>query len=203
MILCKGWLKPVGTGHLFALKIMIVHRTIIHDVVLVENQIYQDERGCFFETYQTVKFAAAGITAQFVQDNHSSSKRSVLRGLHYQIRQPQGKLVRVIAGEIYDVAVDLRRASPTFGKWVGYHLSAENHLQIWIPPGFAHGFYVLSKGAEVSYKTTDYYAPQFERTLLWNDPAIGIEWPLLAERSPLLSAKDAQGKRLNESEVFD
>ena len=182
---------------------MIIYPTAISQVSLIKPQLFEDSRGFFLESYQSTKFAQAGITAQFVQDNHSGSRQVVLRGLHYQIHQPQGKLVRAIAGEIYDVAVDLRRASPTFGKWVGHELSAENRLQIWVPPGFAHGFYVLSEWAEVVYKTTDYYAPQFERTLLWNDPVISIEWPLLADQAPILSDKDAQGKLLSEAEVFD
>jgi dTDP-4-dehydrorhamnose 3,5-epimerase len=175
----------------------------LQDVLLIESPLYEDQRGFFMETYQANKFAEKGITGRFVQDNHSGSKQGVLRGLHYQIRQPQGKLVRVIVGEIFDVAVDLRRSSPTFGQWAGHLLSAENCLQVWIPPGFAHGFYVLSDWAEVIYKTTDYYAPHFERTLQWNDPAIGINWPLLAEQEPILSTKDAQGKPLSEAEVFE
>ncbi len=182
---------------------MIIYPSSIPQVSLIKPQPFEDSRGFFLESYQSAKFADAGISAQFVQDNHSGSKQGVLRGLHYQIYQPQGKLVRAIVGEIYDVAVDLRRSAPTFGKWVGHYLSAENRLQIWVPPGFAHGFYVLSKLAEVIYKTTDYYAPQFERTLLWNDPAIGIEWPLLPDQTPILSAKDAAGKPLTEAEAFD
>lgn len=182
---------------------MIIHLSSIPEVLLVAPPVFEDQRGFFLESYQCAKFAQAGIYAHFVQDNHSGSRQGVLRGLHYQIHQPQGKLVRAITGEIYDVAVDLRRSSPTFGKWVGHHLSAQNHLQIWVPPGFAHGLYVLSDWAEVIYKTTDYYAPQFERTLLWNDPAIGIEWPLLPDQAPILSVKDAQGKPLSEAEVFD
>ncbi len=182
---------------------MIIYPSSIPQVSLIKPQLFEDSRGFFLESYQSAKFADAGISAQFVQDNHSGSKQGVLRGLHYQIHQPQGKLVRAIVGEIYDVAVDLRRSAPTFGKWVGHYLSAENRLQIWVPPGFAHGFYVLSKLAEVIYKTTDYYAPQFERTLLWNDPAIGIEWPLLPDQTPILSAKDAAGKPLTEAEAFD
>ncbi len=182
---------------------MIIYPSSIPQVSLIKPQLFEDSRGFFLESYQSAKFADAGISAQFVQDNHSGSKQGVLRGLHYQIYQPQGKLVRAIVGEIYDVAVDLRRSAPTFGKWVGHYLSAENRLQIWVPPGFAHGFYVLSKLAEVIYKTTDYYAPQFERTLLWNDPAIGIEWPLLPDQTPILSAKDAAGKPLTEAEAFD
>jgi dTDP-4-dehydrorhamnose 3,5-epimerase len=175
----------------------------LQDVLLIESPLYEDQRGFFMETYQAHKFAEKGIAERFVQDNHSGSKQGVLRGLHYQIRQPQGKLVRVIVGEIFDVAVDLRRSSSTFGEWTGHILSAENRLQVWIPPGFAHGFYVLSDWAEVIYKTTDYYAPHLERTLQWNDPAIGINWPLLTEREPILSTKDAQGKPLSEADVFE
>ncbi len=173
------------------------------DILLIEVPLYEDSRGFFMEAYQAAKFAERGIPEQFVQDNHSGSRQGVLRGLHYQIRQPQGKLVRAIVGEIFDVAVDLRRSSPTFGKWVGHLLSTKNHLQIWIPPGFAHGFYVLSEWAEILYKTTDYYAPQFERALLWNDPTIGIDWPILLGQKPILSTKDAEGKRLSEAEVFE
>lgn len=182
---------------------MIHHLTSVPEVFLLEPQVFIDSRGFFLETYQADKYAQVGIVERFVQDNHSGSQQGVLRGLHYQIRQPQGKLVRALVGNIFDVVVDLRRSSPTFGKWVGHHLSAENRLQIWVPPGFAHGFYVASEWAEVIYKATDYYAPQFERTLLWNDPAIGIEWPLLADQLPLLSEKDAQGKPLSEAEVYD
>jgi dTDP-4-dehydrorhamnose 3,5-epimerase len=155
------------------------------------------------ETYQAQRFAEAGIQANFVQDNHSGSRQGTLRGLHYQIQQAQGKLVRVIAGEVYDVAVDLRRSSPTFGKWLGLTLSAENKRQLWVPPGFGHGFYVLSEWAEIHYKATDFYAPQWERTILWDDPALGINWPLIAGQSVLLSAKDAQGRRLAEAELYD
>lgn len=182
---------------------MRCHLTSVPEVFLLEPQVFTDSRGFFLETYQADKFAQTGIVQRFVQDNHSGSRQGVLRGVHYQIHQPQGKLVHVNVGKIFDVAVDLRRSSPTFGKWVGHYLSAETRLQIWVPPGFAHGFYVVSEWAEVSYKATDYYAPQFERTLLWNDPAIGIEWPLLAEQMPLLSDKDAQGKPLSEAEVYD
>ena len=177
--------------------------TIIPDVILVEPKVFGDGRGFFMETYQAARFAAAGITAGFVQDNHSGSARGILRGLHYQIRQPQGKLVRVVAGEVFDVAVDLRRSSPTFGRWVGQRLSASNRLQIWIPPGFAHGFYVLSEWAEVVYKATDYYDPEWERTLLWNDPEVGVEWPLLEGRPPILSQKDAEGSLLQSAETFE
>lgn len=177
--------------------------TSLPDVILIEPNVYGDERGFFMETYHAARFAPEGISASFVQDNHSGSAQGILRGLHYQIRQAQGKLVRVVTGEIYDVAVDIRRSSPTFGRWVGNYLSARNKLQMWIPVGFAHGFYVLSEWAEVVYKTTDYYAPEWERTILWDDPEISIEWPLIGGNFPLLSPKDAQGKRFNEVELFD
>lgn len=177
--------------------------TAISDVILIEPDVFGDERGFFIETYHAERFATEGIPALFVQDNHSRSRAGILRGLHYQIHQPQGKLVRVVSGEIFDVAVDLRSISPTFGKWVGHFLSAENKLQLWIPPGFAHGFYVLSGWADVVYKVTDFYARQWERTLLWNDPDLGITWPLPNGELPILSAKDSEGKRLTEAEVFD
>jgi dTDP-4-dehydrorhamnose 3,5-epimerase len=177
--------------------------TEIPAVVLVEPEVYGDQRGFFMETYQYQKFADGGIEVTFVQDNHSSSLQGILRGLHYQIRQPQGKLVRVVSGEIYDVAVDLRRSSQTFGCWVGKRLSAENKWELWIPSGFAHGFYVVSEHAEVVYKATDYYAPQWERTLLWNDPRLNISWPLIAGLPPLLSSKDANGIILDLAESFD
>lgn len=177
--------------------------TSIPDIILIEPKIFGDERGFFLETFQAQRFADAGIPTDFVQDNHSGSSQGILRGLHYQVRQAQGKLVRVIAGEVYDVAVDIRRSSPTFGQWVGVYLSAQNKLQIWIPPGFAHGFYVVSEWAEVVYKASDYYAPQWERTILWNDPEIGINWPLPIGCTPVLSTKDAQGKHLRESDLFD
>ncbi|MEB3182038.1 MAG: dTDP-4-dehydrorhamnose 3,5-epimerase [Nostocaceae cyanobacterium] len=180
---------------------MNVLPTAIPDVLLIEPKVFGDDRGFFFESYNQQKFTdTTGLTVQFVQDNHSRSKQNVLRGLHYQIQQPQGKLLRVIAGSIFDVAVDIRRSSSTFGKWVGYELSAENKSQLWIPPGFAHGFLVLSEFAEVLYKTTELYAPEHERTILWNDPDIGIDWRLLAP--PILSAKDKEGKPLKEAEVF-
>ncbi len=173
------------------------------DVILVEPNVFGDLRGFFMETYQAQHFAEAGINVDFVQDNHSGSRQGILRGLHYQIQQAQGKLVRVVVGEVYDVAVDLRRSSATFKKWVGACLSAENKHQLWVPPGFAHGFYVLSDWAEVMYKTTDYYAPQWERTLKWDDPEIGVDWPLINGQPPLLSAKDAQASPLEELELFD
>jgi len=177
--------------------------TEISDVLIVEPKVFGDERGFFMETYREERFAQLGIHARFVQDNHSGSRQGVLRGLHYQIVQPQGKLVRVVAGEVFDVAVDIRRSSPTFARWVGVHLSAHNRRQIWVPPGFAHGVYVLSEWAELFYKTSDYYAPQWERTLLWNDPAIGIDWPLLPGLPPALSPKDLQGLSLGQAELFD
>jgi dTDP-4-dehydrorhamnose 3,5-epimerase len=175
----------------------------IPDVLLIEPKVSEDARGFFLESYQKRKFAAAGLHAEFVQDNHSASKQGVLRGLHYQIHQPQGKLIRVLAGRIFDAAIDLRRASSTFGRSVTAVLSVDNKHQLWVPPGFAHGFYVLSERAEILYKTTDYYAPEWERTLLWNDPALGIDWPLVNGRPPVLSPKDAAGKSLSEAETYD
>jgi dTDP-4-dehydrorhamnose 3,5-epimerase len=177
--------------------------TEIPEVLIVEPAVFGDERGFFMETYREERFAQLGIQARFVQDNHSGSRQGVLRGLHYQIVQPQGKLVRVVAGEVFDVAVDIRRNSPTFARWVGVCLSAQNRRQIWVPPGFAHGVYVLSEWAELFYKTSDYYSPQGERTLLWNDPAIGIDWPLLHGQPPALSPKDLQGLPLDQAELFD
>jgi dTDP-4-dehydrorhamnose 3,5-epimerase len=175
----------------------------IPDVILVEPQEFGDARGFFMVTYEMRQFALGGISAAFVQDNHSGSRQDVLRGLHYQLRQAQGKLVRAVVGEVFDVAVDLRRNSPTLGKWVGMHLSAANKRQLWIPPGFAHGFYVLSEWAEVLYKTTDYYAPEWDRTLLWNDPSVGIAWPLINGQLPTVSEKDARGLPLSEADLFD
>jgi dTDP-4-dehydrorhamnose 3,5-epimerase len=176
--------------------------TSIPDVILIEPKVFADERGFFLESYQKRKFQEIGIDAEFVQDNHSKSCRGTLRGLHYQLQQPQGKLVRVIAGEVFDVAVDIRKHSPTFGHWVGDILSAENKRMLWVPPGFAHGFYVTSPEAEMLYKATDYYAPQWERSILWSDPEIGIEWPINGGL-PILSARDTVGKFLSESEVFE
>ncbi|MDX9991429.1 MAG: dTDP-4-dehydrorhamnose 3,5-epimerase [Anaerolineales bacterium] len=175
--------------------------TQIPDVILITPKVFGDERGFFMETYQARLFAEAGIPPKFVQDNHSRSKQGVLRGLHYQLRQTQGKLVRVILGEIFDVAVDIRPSSPTFGKWTAARLSAENQQILWVPEGFAHGFYVLSAWAEVVYKASDYYAPQWERSILWNDPAIGIEWPLLPDAPLSLSTKDNQGQLLRDAEL--
>jgi dTDP-4-dehydrorhamnose 3,5-epimerase len=180
---------------------MNVVATAIPDVRLIEPKVFGDARGFFFESYNHRALVPLGIDADFVQDNHSRSARNVLRGLHYQIRQPQGKLVRVIAGEVLDVAVDIRRSSPTFGGWVSFVLSAENKRMAWIPVGFAHGFVVRSESAEFLYKTTDYYAPEHERSIAWNDPAIAIDWQLDGE--PVLSAKDRDGRRLRDAEVFE
>jgi dTDP-4-dehydrorhamnose 3,5-epimerase len=173
----------------------------IPDVVLLEPRVFGDDRGFFFESFNQRQFnEAIGQTVAFVQDNHSRSAKNVLRGLHYQIQQPQGKLVRVVMGEVFDVVVDIRKSSPSFGQWVGEILSAENKKQLWVPEGFAHGFVVLSDHAEFLYKTTDYWAPEFERSIAWNDPAIGIQWPI--EGEPTLSAKDRQAKSLAEAEHF-
>ena len=174
----------------------------IPDVILIEPKVFGDERGFFFESFNQQTFQnLTGIKANFVQDNHSKSAANVLRGLHYQIEQAQGKLVRVTSGEVFDVAVDIRRQSATFGKWVGVLLSAENKRQLWLPPGFAHGFVVLNDNTEFLYKTTDYYAPQHERCIRWDDPAIGIEWPI--SQAPILSGKDQLGVAFSEAEVFD
>ena len=180
--------------------------TAIADVFILEPQVFGDARGFFMESYNRRAFAeATGVEVDFVQDNHSRSRKGVLRGLHYQIRQPQGKLVRVTAGAVFDVAVDIRRCSPSFGRWVGVELSADNQRQLWVPPGLAHGFVVLSDSADFLYKTTDYYAPQFERSLAWDDPAIGIDWPLAAHgiEAPLLSDKDRAGLPLARADLFD
>jgi dTDP-4-dehydrorhamnose 3,5-epimerase len=174
--------------------------TSLPDVFLLEPRVFSDARGFFLESYNRQTFASLGIEAEFVQDNHSRSAKGALRGLHYQIQRPQGKLVRVIAGEVYDVAVDLRKHSPSFGKWTGMRLSAESKHLVWIPPGFAHGFYVLSEAAEFLYKTTEYYAPEHERSLLWNDPDLNIAWPLAGE--PLLSDKDRRGVPMARAEVY-
>jgi len=180
---------------------MKIVNTTIPDVLLIEPKVFGDDRGFFFESFNEKQFAAAiGKTVSFVQDNHSKSTRGVLRGLHYQIQQAQGKLVRVVAGEVFDVAVDLRKNSPTFGLWVGAVLSAENKRQMWIPEGFAHGFVVTSDSAEFLYKTTDYWAPEHERCIAWNDPTIGITWPLGMQ--PILSDKDQKGLLLANAEVF-
>ena len=180
---------------------MKVTPTAIADVLIIEPKVFGDARGFFFESFNQKAFnQATGLSLNFVQDNHSRSARGVLRGLHYQIEHPQGKLVRVTQGEVFDVAVDLRRSSPSFGKWVGVQLSADNKRQLWIPPGFAHGFVVTSESAEFLYKTTDYWYPEHERSLLWSDSSVGVEWPV--EGEPQLAAKDAAGKRLQQVEVF-
>jgi dTDP-4-dehydrorhamnose 3,5-epimerase len=176
--------------------------TAIPDVQIIEPVVYEDERGFFMETYQTALFADAGIDGSFVQENHSGSAHGTLRGLHYQIHQAQAKLVQVVSGEIFDVAVDIRQSSSSFGKWVGKVLSADNRQQMWIPTGFAHGFYVLSEWANVIYKVTDFYSPEWERTLLWNDPELGIEWPLNHGIPLLISEKDAAGVPLKDIETF-
>ena len=181
---------------------MKIISTPISDILLIQPKVFEDERGFFLESFQKRRFAEAGIDADFVQDNHSKSRHGILRGLHYQIKQPQGKLLRVIAGEIYDVAVDIRRSSATFGKWFGTYLSSENKQILWVPVGFAHGFYVTSAEAEVFYKSTDYYLPEWERTIAWNDSTINIRWPLQDE-IPILSPKDKVGKSLLEAEVFE
>lgn len=180
---------------------MKVIETQLAGPLIIEPKVFGDHRGFFLESYNLRSYAEAGLDVAFVQDNHSRSARGVLRGLHYQIRQPQGKLVRVVRGAVFDVAVDLRRSSPDFGRWTGCELSEDNHRQFWIPPGFAHGFLVLSDTADFLYKTTDYYAPEHERCLAWNDPAVAVEWPL--EGEPLLSGKDREGKALEDCEVFE
>lgn len=175
--------------------------TEIPDLLIFEPKVFGDERGFFFESYNERAWqAATGLAARFVQDNHSLSTKGVLRGLHYQIKQPQGKLVRVVAGEVFDVAVDIRKSSPTFGKWIGAVLSAENKRQFWVPAGFAHGFLVVSDRAEFLYKTTDYYAPEHERCIAWNDPDLAIAWPL--DGNPTVSAKDAAGAAFRDAELF-
>lgn len=179
-----------------------VTQTALPEVLILEPKVFGDARGFFFESFNARDFAqCTGLDVQFVQDNHSKSAKGVLRGLHYQIEHPQGKLVRVTQGEVFDVAVDIRKGSPTFGKWEGVLLSAENKRQLWIPPGFAHGFLVLSESAEFLYKTTDYYYPEFERSLLWSDPSVGIQWPI--QTTPLLAAKDRDAATLDRAEVFD
>jgi dTDP-4-dehydrorhamnose 3,5-epimerase len=180
---------------------MNIRKTKIPEVLLFEPKVFGDHRGFFLESYNQKSFEASGLKRNFVQDNHSRSVRNVVRGLHYQIGQPQGKLVRVVVGTIWDVAVDIRRSSPTFGQWVGEELSAENKCIFWIPEGFAHGFIVISDSADVLYKATDFYAPSGERSLLWNDPQLGIPWPLSGE--PLLSQKDRTGISFNQAELFE
>lgn len=181
---------------------MQVTQLAIPDVLRIEPRVFGDDRGFLYESFHQARFEEAlGCKVDFVQDNHSKSGHNVLRGLHYQLRQTQGKLVRVVAGSVFDVAVDLRRSSPTFGKWVGEVLSAENKVQLWVPEGFAHGFVVLSDSAEFVYKTTDYYAPEHERCLAWDDPAVGIDWPI--SQRPVISTKDDLGLRLETAETFD
>jgi len=174
----------------------------ISDVILLEPTVFGDHRGFFMETWQRQSFAENGIDYDFVQDNHSKSSHGILRGLHYQIQQPQGKLVRVVEGSVFDVAVDMRQSSPTFGQWVGYELSAENHHMLWVPPGFAHGFYVISETAEFVYKCTNYYAPEHERSVLWNDPDLVIDWHLVTGEEPVLSEKDAEALSFKNAEKF-
>ncbi|GFO72168.1 dTDP-4-dehydrorhamnose 3,5-epimerase [Bathymodiolus japonicus methanotrophic gill symbiont] len=180
---------------------MKIIQTNIPDVIILEPKVFGDSRGFFFESFNQQAFnQATGLDVQFVQDNHSRSAQGVLRGLHYQVQQAQGKLVRVTSGSVYDVAVDIRQSSPTFGQWEGVELNAENHRQLWVPAGFAHGFVVLSESADFLYKTTDYYAPEYERCIAWDDPAIGIDWHFDGE--PLLSGKDQQGALLKDAELF-
>jgi dTDP-4-dehydrorhamnose 3,5-epimerase len=186
-----------------ASKNMQFIRTDIPEIIIIEPEVFGDTRGFFMETYHASRYAQAGIQATFVQDNHSGSRQGTLRGLHYQIQQPQAKLVRVVCGEVYDVVVDIRRSSPSFGKWIAVTLSAENKRQIWVPAGFAHGVYILSEWAELIYKASDLYAPEWERTVLWNDPALGIPWPLINNQEPILSKKDIEGKPLNQADLFD
>ena len=177
-------------------------RTVIPDVILIKPKVFGDNRGFFMETFRQNEFEELVGQTKFVQDNHSGSGQGILRGLHYQLKATQGKLVRVIAGEVFDVAVDIRKGSPTFGKWVGEILSAENKHQLWVPEGFAHGYYVISEWAEFVYKTTDYYSPEWERGLLWNDPIVGVEWPLVNGNPPMLSTKDAIAPLLADAEIF-
>ena len=177
--------------------------TAIPDVKIIEPKVFGDERGFFMETFRENVFKDEAAEVNFVQENHSASKQGILRGLHYQIKQPQGKLVRVLSGCVYDVAVDLRKQSPTFGQWVGQELSADNKLQMWVPAGFAHGFYVMSDYAEFFYKCTDYYSPESERSLLWNDPSLNIDWPLVNGLPPSLSAKDAEAALWQDADKFD
>jgi len=177
--------------------------TALADVKIIEPKVFGDERGFFLESYNHKGFAAAGIPAVFVQDNHSRSGQGVLRGLHYQLQNAQGKLVRVTHGEVFDVAVDMRKSSPQFGQWTGVILSEANKRQFWVPPGFAHGFYVMSEMADFIYKCTDYYAPEHERSLLWNDTDVGVEWPLIEGKAPQLSEKDINGESLTTVDTFD
>ena len=181
---------------------MKIIETAISDVKILEPKVFGDERGFFLESWNANTFAALGLGMQFVLDNHSRSRQGILRGLHYQLQNPQGKLVRVTQGAVFDVAVDIRRSSPTFGQWVGVELSASNHRMLWIPAGFAHGFYVLSESADFQYKCTDFYNPAAEKSILWNDSDLNISWPLVNGQAPLLSAKDEQGTVFAQAEVF-
>lgn len=181
---------------------MKLTRTAIEDVVIIEPAVFGDDRGFFMESWNAARFAEAGIDAAFVQDNHSRSARGVLRGLHYQVNQPQGKLVRVAAGRVFDAVVDLRAASPSFGKWVGVELSADNKRMLWVPPGLGHGFLTLEDGTDFLYKCTEYYSPKDERSIRWDDPTIGIAWPLDG-MTPRLSAKDEAGRSLSEAEIYE
>jgi len=201
--LSSGTKRSNPLAELRAYAYMDVVLTEIRDVLIVHPRIFEDERGYFFESHNSRTYANLGITAPFVQDNVVGSRRGVLRGLHYQTRQAQGKLVFAIKGQIFDVAVDLRRGSPTFSKWVGVYLDAESKQQLWVPPGFAHGYLVVSKEAIVSYKVTDYYAPEWERTLAWDDQQVGVDWPVAPGLTPVLSAKDVNGQSLEEIDVFD
>jgi dTDP-4-dehydrorhamnose 3,5-epimerase len=176
--------------------------TEIPDVVLIRPRVFADERGYFFESWEERKFAASGLDVKFVQDNHSHSVRNVLRGLHYQLRRPQGKLVRVAAGKAFDVAVDVRRSSPTFGRWVGVELSAENHHMLWVPPGFAHGYLALSETVDFVYRCTDFYSPADERTIVWNDPEVNVSWPVSRDVPLIVSGRDAAGGLLRAAECF-
>ncbi|MFZ5580723.1 MAG: dTDP-4-dehydrorhamnose 3,5-epimerase [Pseudomonadota bacterium] len=176
--------------------------TRLPDVLILEPKVFGDHRGFFLESWNRQRFAEAGLDLDFVQDNHSRSSQGILRGLHYQLIRPQGKLVRVTRGAVFDVAVDLRRDSPSFGQWAGVELSEDNHRMLWVPPGFGHGFYVLSESADFQYKCTDYYTPEHERCVAWDDPDIGIDWPLIEGRAPTLSAKDAAGVPLRDAEVY-
>lgn len=195
--------QAINPGLPLSLRAVFVNvtPTSIPDVLVIEPRVFRDDRGFFKETYERNRYSENGMRLEFVQDNVSQSSRGTLRGLHYQIEHPQGKLVQVLRGAVFDVAVDMRRRSPTFGKWVGATLSAENHRQIYIPPGFAHGFCVLDDVAEVFYKCTDFYFPDHERTLMWNDPEVGIEWPF--DRQPVLSEKDARGMSFSDADVFE
>jgi len=189
------------TGNRYSVKMKYIQLDI-PDIILIEPQVFGDHRGFFMETFRDDEFQKNVADVTFVQDNHSKSSQGILRGLHYQIKQPQGKLVRVISGEVFDVAVDIRKSSPFFGKWTGAILSEKNKKMLWVPPGFAHGFYVLSDTAEFTYKCTNYYAPEHERGILWNDPSIAVNWPVIPGTSPILSQKDEDGSTLENAEVF-